>query len=107
MPNFCRVPAAEPSGEYCWPPCSGAARAVVVSTTSISTPKMDSRKKIPNVEDAYISSNSHGPTARVGQVEPASSRANSSGSEIAPTVVTSHTKTVVANQDAMPRMVSP
>ncbi len=62
MQNFCRVPAAEPSGEYCWPPCSGAARAVVVSTTSISTPKLDSRKKILNVEGAYTSSNSRGPT---------------------------------------------
>lgn len=44
---------------------------------------------------------------RFGQVERASSRANSSGSEIAPTVVTSHTTTVAATQDAMPRMVSP
>ena len=42
-----------------------------------------------------------------GQVEPTALRANTSGSEIAPIVVTSHTTTVVAAQDAMPLMVSP
>ena len=42
-----------------------------------------------------------------GQVEPAPSRMSSSGSVIAPIVVTSHTTTVVASQDAMPSIVSP
>jgi hypothetical protein len=39
--------------------------------------------------------------------EPASSRANSPGSEIATNVVTSHTTTVAATQDASPWMASP
>ena len=43
----------------------------------------------------------------IRQVEPAASRTSASGSEIAPTVVTSHTTIVAANQDATPRMLSP
>src|ERR1700757_1527610 len=42
-----------------------------------------------------------------GQVKPTALRGNRSVSEIAPIVVTSHTTTVVAAQDAMPLMVSP
>src|SRR6202000_3051308 len=42
-----------------------------------------------------------------GQAGPAPWRPNSSGSETAPIVVTSHTTSVAATQDAMPRTVSP
>ena len=113
---------------------------VIVITTGIGAPNLNSRKKIPTSTVRTPLSNTrrvgsdarslekvargapeavaefaqcreiHGCAERpprFGQVEPTSSRANSSGSEIAPTVVTSHTTTVVATQDAMPWMVSP
>src|SRR3984885_6163230 len=44
---------------------------------------------------------------RLGQAGPAPWRPNSSGSETAPIVVRSHTTSVGATQDAMPRTVSP
>ncbi len=47
MQNFCRGPAAQPSRDYCWPRYSSAAGAVIVITTSISAPNLNSRKKIP------------------------------------------------------------
>src|ERR1700722_20218316 len=49
----------------------------------------------------------HGSTALLGQAGPAPWRPNPSGSETAPMVVTSHTTSVVATQDAMPRTVNP
>src|SRR6185503_13813611 len=47
------------------------------------------------------------PPRACDQVEPTPSLMRSSGSVIAPIVVTSHTTTVVANQDATPPIVSP
>src|SRR4029077_14480001 len=45
--EFCRGSGAGPSREYGWPRYSSAAGVVIVTTTSISAPNLNSRRKIP------------------------------------------------------------